>query len=90
MRTMMAGLLLLASGPAAAQVAPAGKPKAVPDADRMVCHREEVTGSLAGGRKTCHTRAEWEALARASQATAERMMDQGRINSCGATTAGGC
>ena len=50
------------------------------DTDQKVhCQREEVTGSLIGYRKVCHTNAEWRRLHEAAQDSAEKMLDQGRI-----------
>ncbi len=89
---MMRVLVLVATAAliaqaAVAQNAPSAKAKAI-DPDKLVCHREEVTGSLAANRRTCHTRAEWEAQARAYQGVAERLVDAGRVTGC--TVQGGC
>jgi hypothetical protein len=47
-----------AASPAQAeQPAKAAKPK-------LVCRTEQVTGSLLGGHRVCHTQQEWDVLAR--------------------------
>lgn len=58
--------------------------------DEVVCHRQEVTGSLARMVKTCMTRAQWAAQSDAAQAQTAKVEELGRINSCGAQTLGGC
>lgn len=49
---------------------------------KMICHREEVTGSLAGSRKICKSAEQWRSEADRSSGTAQRMQDAGLINSC--------
>ena len=46
---------LIATSPAVAQAPSA----ADPDADKRVCKRFEVTGSLVKKKKVCKTKAEW-------------------------------
>ena len=36
------------------------------DPNRIICRYEEEIGTRLGGHKTCHTWAEWEAIARTS------------------------
>jgi hypothetical protein len=60
------------------------------DPNRVICRREQITGSLAQTRKVCMTRADWAAQTRGSRELGERMQDQGRINSCGSATPGVC
>lgn len=83
--------LLLGAAPAFADAPTAAKPKpARGSPEEVVCHREEVTGSIARTRKTCMTRAQWTAQSDATQETAQRLNDRGSVNSCGATAPGGC
>lgn len=61
-------LLFAAQSPDAA--ARAAKP--VPDPNKRICRREMVTGSNMS-RAVCHTRAEWDAIARSNSDAAERI-----------------
>ncbi|MGK6319214.1 hypothetical protein [Sphingomonas sp. DT-204] len=46
------------------------------DPDRKICRREPApTGSIMGGKRVCHTRAEWNAIDTANRANIERMQD---------------
>ena len=49
--------LLLGADPAAAAASQ-------PDKDKLICRREAPIGSLIASRKTCLTKAQWEARAR--------------------------
>lgn len=53
------------------------------DMKKVICRREQVTGSLAGTRKICMTRGDWIASTRDHQDVAQRMQDAGHINPCG-------
>jgi len=64
---------------AAAQSASATEPQ---PAEKIICRREEVTGSLAGGHKTCHTAEEWRKIADIAARNAQQMVDHGNIG-CG-------
>lgn len=44
------------------QVLLASADKKEKDPNERICKREKVVGSLTGGKKTCHTRAEWEEM----------------------------
>jgi hypothetical protein len=63
----LSALLAAAEPPSAAPADPgqAAKPQAKPakpdDKDRMICRREEVTGSHHP-EKICHTKREWEQM----------------------------
>lgn len=46
------------------------------DPDRKICRREAApTGSIMGGKRVCHTRAEWNAIDAANRAEVERLQD---------------
>jgi hypothetical protein len=52
--------LILAATPALAQQTPAAMP--APDAkaaERKICRKVETTGTILGGKRECHTKAEW-------------------------------
>ena len=56
-----------------AVAAPAAKPKKNPnDPNQMICKIIVPTGSRLGGEKTCMTRAQWEANARANEMDIEQ------------------
>jgi predicted secreted protein len=68
---------------ALASAAPAGSAApAKPEVPKMICHREEVTGSLARFRKICKTEAQWRGEADRAADTAGRLQENGLINSC--------
>ena len=46
--------------------------------EKMVCKRQEVTGSLVATRKECRSRADWNRLAQNQRATAERLVESNR------------
>lgn len=77
---VLTAVLLLGSAPAFAdpQAAPPKPAKGSPE--EVVCHREVNTGSLIPGKRTCMTRAQWQAQAEAAQAEAERNEEHSRIN----------
>jgi predicted outer membrane protein len=82
---LIASALAAASGPATAQPA---TESAVPAKPKRVCTIDVETGSLAKRRKICKTPAEWDAQVRAA---GDKLEDMRRpINSCGATSPGGC
>lgn len=63
-------LLVLATPALAQQADPSAtteKPAAKKDdPNRQICRRTGQTGSILGGKPECHTKAEWEKLARAA------------------------
>jgi Spy/CpxP family protein refolding chaperone len=61
--------------PAAAQTANGSKPPA--DPDKKICKREVATGSVMA-KVTCHTKAEWDALAARGQSDMDRTLSQQR------------
>ena len=46
----------------------AGQKAANKDGDRVICRRVRDTSSLAGGRRECRTRADWDRIARDARA----------------------
>ena len=64
--------MLMLSGQAAV-------PAKANDDQRVQCHVEDVTGSLASHRRVCHTVAEWRALNDAAYDTARQLQDRGAI-----------
>lgn len=58
--------------------------------DRVVCRREEVTGSLAQTKKVCMKNSDWARRSRAAQDAGNDMQQRGNVNSCGATAPGAC
>lgn len=53
-------------------VAPATNP-AESDLDKVICKRQEETGSRLGARKVCRTRAEWKIEAETARTTMRRI-----------------
>ncbi len=65
MSLKIAALLLLVAAPVSAQTA---KAKTIPGAaDKKICRREESTGSIMPGKRTCHTLAEWRQIDEANE-----------------------
>jgi hypothetical protein len=60
----------------------------VPAKTNRVCKTNVETGSLVKKRKICKTLAEWDAQIRVAGDKLDEMRRP--INSCGATTPGGC
>ncbi len=81
---LVAVLGVAVSGPAAAATPQANAPAK----EKRICRSEIETGSLVKKRKTCKTRAEWDAQVRTAGDKLENMRQP--INSCGATTFGAC
>ena len=70
---------------AAAQVATtAAQPQ---PAEKVICKREEVTGSLAGFHKTCHTASEWRKISDDAITKSQQIIDRGTIG-CGQCNGG--
>jgi hypothetical protein len=46
------------------------------DPDKKVCRRTEATGSIIGGKRQCHTRAEWKSIDDANSEAAQRFSDR--------------
>lgn len=58
------------SGRLAAVAAPGTTATAsVARGDKVVCRKEQETGSLLGGHKTCHTQAQWDQMAQDARDT---------------------
>lgn len=64
MSVLFIAVSLLAASPDAATQA--AVPAPTPVKERKICHDEPETGSLIS-KRTCHTKAEWDAIAKASQ-----------------------
>jgi hypothetical protein len=77
MPSRLLALVALASIPLTAQAqGPAPATEKKDDPDRKICRREAPpTGSIMGGKRVCHTRAEWDAIDTANRANIERMQD---------------
>jgi hypothetical protein len=79
-------LLVAALGAGAVLAEPPAQPTAQPGqsesaaakpAEKMVCRRIVVTGSITP-KRTCHTQAEWNAQAQAGEDSARQMQDSTR------------
>lgn len=46
------------------------------DPDKKICRRTEATGSIIGGKRQCHTRAEWKNIDDANSEAAQRFSDR--------------
>lgn len=70
-----------AATPPAAQPAALHSAQNGHDPNQLICKREEVIGTRLGGHKTCHTRADWENIARdASQTTSAAQLNGDHFN----------
>ncbi|UZK64838.1 hypothetical protein [Sphingomonas sp. M1-B02] len=56
--------LLALSTPAFAQETPSAgaHPQAAKPADKPICRRINTTGTIMGGKKVCHSKAEWATI----------------------------
>lgn len=78
----------LSATPVLADPPSPAKSKASDDADKVVCRREEVTGSRLQGHKVCRTKSEWatqqlearQALDRRGGAQDDKGMGRGGSN----------
>jgi hypothetical protein len=73
---MFTALILAAALGASDPAAPVATPPATPapaaaDANKVICHSEETTGSRLGNVRVCMTKAQWEARSAADRATLE-------------------
>jgi hypothetical protein len=78
------GLLLLAAPLAAQEAAPAPAKK-----EKKICRSVAATGSILGGKRQCHTKAEWDAIsdqARLARDKRERDMQDGSAGGTGVST----
>lgn len=85
---MLALALLLALQPAPADQtgatapanpAPSSPAPAVASArPKMICKQEGATGSLLGGQRVCHTRAEWDEIAAQSSDSTRQLQQSSR------------
>ena len=68
---------ILFVAPAIAQTAPAAGGAAPPPVkEKKICHRDGPdTGSILGGRVTCHTKTEWAAIDRNNSDSVDRARD---------------
>jgi hypothetical protein len=73
--TLLATVMLI-QAPAFADDAAITK-ASVPAADKLICKTETVVGTLIPGPRRCHTRAQWEEHARAGQAIARKLVEDG-------------
>ena len=74
---------------AAGQTAPATAPTGVApasadagstgDPSKLVCRREEVTGSRLGGKRICQTQADWDAQERQSKLDVQHEQNRGAL-----------
>ena len=71
-------MLMLASGAADAGAASAAKP--ADPLEKVVCRREQVTGSLFDGPRICHTVREWRRMQNDAQEEAARITKPGTLN----------
>lgn len=68
---------MLTATPALADDAAILKPVTTPASEKEICKTETVVGSLIPGPRRCHTRAQWEEHARAGQAIARKLVEDG-------------
>lgn len=75
MLSVVAAALSVALLPASAIAQDEPAPKA---SEKKICRRVVATGSVMA-RKTCHTKAEWDAMSARGQADAQRQINQERL-----------
>ena len=51
--------------------------------ERMYCRYDKETGSLVKGKKTCHSKAQWQYIDDTNQSFANKMVDDSRTKSGG-------
>lgn len=81
----------LVAAPALAQTAPAAAPEGVTVTDtRITCIRQDApTGSRIGGKKVCHTEAEWKQIHANAQLDMMNLQDRMSNSFQGAANAAG-
>jgi len=79
MRVVSLIALLVVATPALAQQAPTQTAEQ-PKEEKQICRRIPVTGSNFSKRE-CHTKAEWQQINAANQASASRALDNRRMGS---------
>ncbi len=67
--------------PPAAQTQPAAKPAL--QADRMICVKEDDTGSRLSAHKICRTQSQWDELKRDDRSAVERAQTQRAMSAPG-------
>ena len=77
---IMASLLLAVPGSPAVAKDEATTEESKPDPNKVLCRREVPTGSVMA-KKVCRTRAQWDAIAQASQEDLNRTRDMERSRS---------
>ena len=73
MRLVSVLALLAFAVPAIAQETPPEKP-----AEKKICRAVQTTGTILGGKRECHTKAEWDKIRAADQENAARALDRRR------------
>ncbi len=58
-------------------------------AKRVVCRRTQITGNLVA-KRVCKSESAWRAQSRNAVDSAQRLVDQGTVNSCGELVPGVC
>lgn len=81
MRFVSVFALVAFAAPAMAQQAPATDGKAAATEERPICRRVgAATGSIMGGKRVCHTKAEWAALSIQNREMRDVQRELGRNN----------
>lgn len=84
MRSTILFALVLAGAPVAvtaqvdgspAAAAPGAAGQSAPGAERMICRREQASGSRLGAKRICQTAAEWERRRREDQQATEKIQN---------------
>ena len=87
LKSLILPVVALSSGPGLAQSAPQStpqpSPKPVLEAERVICEKEEDTGSRLSGRRVCHTREQWDQMRRDDRSTTERAQTQRTLSAPG-------
>lgn len=71
-RLVAAGCAVLLAIPAAAR--DSEPQKITPNGEKIICKRTEETGSLVKATKRCYTRMQWDRIAEAARAKAQRLV----------------
>ncbi len=81
--SLSVAVLTLVAAPAFTQSADAPAAAAKPVKEKKICRHEQVTGSILGGKSTCHTKEEWAQIDEANSRAADDMLSRGRPNASG-------
>lgn len=67
---------VIVASPAIAQTTDSQAAQAQPAKAKLICEKEQETGSRLGGRRVCHTKEEWDQIRAETRQNLEKIQQQ--------------